>query len=156
MPKRMIPDDDDEVEIVSTSFDIPRTGSASAGSSSNPYMLDFDSPQKTKARATKPRTEKQTVALPTTNLSIAAPDSHPYSYPAKPAPPVSHGRATNLDAPPPAKKQRKKKADPNAPVPEKRGAMFKKACPKNVLDRVDRVMSQRCVLWPTRLITICH
>lgn len=28
-------------------------------------------------------------------------------------------------------------------VPEKRGAIFKKACPKNILDRVARVKSQR-------------
>jgi hypothetical protein len=31
----------------------------------------------------------------------------------------------------------------DAPLPEKRGAIFKKACPKNILDRVARVMSQR-------------
>ncbi|KAG6852372.1 hypothetical protein C0991_000279 [Blastosporella zonata] len=37
----------------------------------------------------------------------------------------------------------RKKADPNAPKPEKRGAIFKKSCPKNILDRVERVMSQR-------------
>ena len=40
-------------------------------------------------------------------------------------------------------KSRKKKLDPDAPTPEKRGAVFKKTCPKNILDRVDRVMSQR-------------
>ena len=45
---------------------------------------------------------------------------------------------------PQPKRQRKAK-DPDAPVPEKRGAMFKKACPKNILDRVERVMAQRCV-----------
>ncbi|RDB22884.1 hypothetical protein Hypma_009779 [Hypsizygus marmoreus] len=37
----------------------------------------------------------------------------------------------------------RKKADPNAPKPEKRGAIFKKSCPKNILERVERVMSQR-------------
>jgi hypothetical protein len=31
----------------------------------------------------------------------------------------------------------------NATSPEKRGAIFKKSCPKNILDRVARVMSQR-------------
>ena len=41
-----------------------------------------------------------------------------------------------------AKKQRKTK-DPNQPQPEKRGAILKKRCPKNILERVDRVMSQR-------------
>ena len=45
---------------------------------------------------------------------------------------------------PPAKRQRKQK-DPDANQPEKRGAIFKKACPKNILDRVDRVMGQRYV-----------
>ncbi|TDL21594.1 hypothetical protein BD410DRAFT_724161 [Rickenella mellea] len=43
---------------------------------------------------------------------------------------------------PPAKRARKKK-DPDVPEPEKRGAIFKKACPKNILERVDRVISQR-------------
>ncbi|KAG5652310.1 hypothetical protein H0H81_005460 [Sphagnurus paluster] len=37
----------------------------------------------------------------------------------------------------------RKKADPDAPKPEKRGAIFKKSCPKNILDRVERVMLQR-------------
>ncbi|KAH7930785.1 hypothetical protein BV22DRAFT_999663 [Leucogyrophana mollusca] len=44
--------------------------------------------------------------------------------------------------PHPAKKQRKKKVT-SEPQPEKRGAMFKKKCPQNILERVDRVMSQR-------------
>jgi hypothetical protein len=43
---------------------------------------------------------------------------------------------------PPLKKSRKK-ADPNAPQVEKRGAIFKKKCPQNILERVERVMSQR-------------
>ncbi|KAG6867275.1 hypothetical protein C0993_005057 [Termitomyces sp. T159_Od127] len=37
----------------------------------------------------------------------------------------------------------RKKADPDAPQPEKRGAIFKKSCPQNILERVERVMSQR-------------
>lgn len=44
-----------------------------------------------------------------------------------------------------AKRLRKDK-DPqsaDATLPEKRGAMFKKSCPKNILDRVGRVKSQR-------------
>jgi len=49
-----------------------------------------------------------------------------------------------LDTPPrPTAKKPRKKADPDAPQPEKRGALFKKKCPKNILDRVDRVISQR-------------
>lgn len=46
---------------------------------------------------------------------------------------------------PPLKKLRKK-ADPNAPQPEKRAAIFKKKCPQNILDRVERVMTQRRVV----------
>ena len=46
--------------------------------------------------------------------------------------------------PPPAKRQRKRK-DPNAPEEEKRGAIFKKKAPQNILDRVYRVMEQRYV-----------
>ncbi|KAJ7673593.1 hypothetical protein B0H17DRAFT_1161807 [Mycena rosella] len=40
----------------------------------------------------------------------------------------------------PAKKGCKKAAEA---TPEKRGAIFKKKCPKNILDRVERVMTQR-------------
>lgn len=50
----------------------------------------------------------------------------------------------HLDSPPKPKRQRKAK-DLDAPAPEKRGAVFKKKCPQNILDRVERVMSQRCV-----------
>lgn len=51
---------------------------------------------------------------------------------------------------PPAKKQRKGKGKhvdgaEDAEEPEKRGAVMKKRCPKNILERVDRVISQRCV-----------
>ncbi|EGN95907.1 hypothetical protein SERLA73DRAFT_187179 [Serpula lacrymans var. lacrymans S7.3] len=46
---------------------------------------------------------------------------------------------------PPAKRRRKKK-DPNDTQPEKRGATFKKKCPQNIMDRVNRVMSQRFFL----------
>ncbi|KAJ3477870.1 hypothetical protein NLI96_g10165 [Meripilus lineatus] len=60
-------------------------------------------------------------------LDLTPPPSPP------PAPPPSL---------PPAKKQRQKK-DPNEAAPEKRGAAFKKKCPKNILERVERVISQR-------------
>jgi hypothetical protein len=46
---------------------------------------------------------------------------------------------------PPAKKKARRTTDPGAPQEEKRGAVFKKGCPKNILDRVDRVIEQRCV-----------
>ena len=134
MSKRLLDDEDDEVEIVSSSFDAPGFGPTVAGSSFN-----FDSPPKRKSRRPRAKQDARTF-IPST---IAPPDPHPYSYPSKPAPSVPQNMATSSKAQPPAKKQRKKKADPDAPVPEKRGAMFKKACPKNILDRVDRVMSQR-------------
>jgi hypothetical protein len=139
----MLPDDDDEVEIVSTSFDTPAAGTLAAGSSSNPYMLNLHSPQKLKPSTRKPRAKKDIPAVHPARPSIAAYDPHPYSYPAKLGPPVPQMQAANTEAPPAAKKQRKKKADPDAPVPEKRGAIFKKKCPNNILERVDRVMSQR-------------
>ncbi len=42
-----------------------------------------------------------------------------------------------------AKRLRKDPQSSDVSLPEKRGAMFKKSCPKNILDRVARVMSQR-------------
>lgn len=57
------------------------------------------------------------------------------------------GSSTNplvIDSPPKPKRQRKAK-DPDAPAPEKRGAIFKKKCPQNIIERVERVMQQRCV-----------
>jgi hypothetical protein len=50
-------------------------------------------------------------------------------------------------SPPRAKRLRKDPhKDPQSSgvsLPEKRGAIFKKSCPKNILDRVARVKSQR-------------
>ncbi|EMD38028.1 hypothetical protein CERSUDRAFT_134570 [Gelatoporia subvermispora B] len=40
--------------------------------------------------------------------------------------------------------------DPDALAPEKRGAVFKKKCPKNILERLDRVISQRFFLVDRR------
>ncbi|KAF7976507.1 hypothetical protein HWV62_6313 [Athelia sp. TMB] len=75
-----------------------------------------------------------------TSYTIMPPDANPFSYP--PAPAQVHEPQASQ---PPAKKKKKGKgkSDPDAPVPEKRGAIFKKACPKNIMERVDRVMSQR-------------
>lgn len=66
------------------------------------------------------------------------------SYPAAPVP----GASSNppVASKPAAKRQRKAK-DPDAPAPEKRGAIFKKACPKNIIERVERVMQQRSVMF---------
>lgn len=63
------------------------------------------------------------------------------------------GSASNpiaIDSPPKPKRARKTK-DPNAPVPEKRGAMFKKACPQNIMERAMRVRTQRCGFSDRRL-----
>ncbi|OCH92261.1 hypothetical protein OBBRIDRAFT_886411 [Obba rivulosa] len=65
------------------------------------------------------------------------------------------GSASNpiiLDSPPkapPAKRARKKK-DPDTPQSEKRGAITRKKCPKNILERLDRVISQRFFLVDRR------
>lgn len=45
----------------------------------------------------------------------------------------------------------KKRATKKAPV-EKRGARVRSQCPKNILERVDRVMSQRFVRCSFKLI----
>jgi len=58
------------------------------------------------------------------------------------------GKLSSQTAPSsPAKKARKGKGKhvDSVEEPEKRGAIMKKKCPKNILERVDRVMSQRCV-----------
>lgn len=41
------------------------------------------------------------------------------------------------------KKSRSDPQDSDGTAPEKRGKIFKKSCPKNILERVARVMSQR-------------
>ncbi|KAG6810111.1 hypothetical protein H0H92_013253 [Tricholoma furcatifolium] len=40
----------------------------------------------------------------------------------------------------------RKKTDSDRSKPEKRGARFKASCPQNIMERVDRVMSQRALL----------
>lgn len=62
--------------------------------------------------------------------------------------PVPKSRLLNLldaheeDEKPKVKRARKEK-DPSKPPPEKRAARFKKACPQSILDRVERVLTQR-------------
>ena len=68
---------------------------------------------------------------------------YPYASGAAAAAPGSSNNPIELDSPPKAKRQRKAK-DPDALAPEKRGAIFKKVCPKNIIERVERVMGQRC------------
>jgi hypothetical protein len=60
--------------------------------------------------------------------------------------PVTKQNKTSTIGPetPKRKRQRKTKdVDLDAPVPEKRNAIFKKKCPQNILERVERVISQR-------------
>ncbi|KAI0320361.1 hypothetical protein OF83DRAFT_1053226 [Amylostereum chailletii] len=90
------------------------------------------------------------------------PAPHAYDYPPtasgayapSPAPAPKRQRTSVLSqldapvAPEPStarqKPQRAKKAkNADGPVPEKRLARFKKACPQNIMERVERVMSQR-------------
>lgn len=46
------------------------------------------------------------------------------------------------------KKTRKDSDFEAPPAPEKRGAIFKKRCPKNIIERAERVISQRCAFEP--------
>ena len=64
------------------------------------------------------------------------------------APPGSSSNPIPLDSPPakaPAKKRQRKAKDPDAPVPEKRLAIMKRKCPQNILERLERVQTQRRV-----------
>ncbi|KAJ7183772.1 hypothetical protein C8R46DRAFT_984978 [Mycena filopes] len=79
-----------------------------------------------------------------TNSSPVTPKTTPKA-PNTTTPVASASQPALETAPKPAKKTRPKKgdaADAAAPV-EKRAAMFKKKCPQNILDRVERVMTQR-------------
>ena len=70
--------------------------------------------------------------------TVPAPSTSRYPY----ASSQGYG-ASSSNSQPAAKKARKAK-DPSAPAPEKRGAIFKKACPKAILERAERVAVQRC------------
>ncbi|KAF8070819.1 hypothetical protein FPV67DRAFT_1488842 [Lyophyllum atratum] len=70
-------------------------------------------------------------APPTMPVQVAHPSRPTRAYP-EPGP-----------SQPPKPSRSRKKADTDQPPTEKRGAIFKKSCPKNILDRVERVMSQR-------------
>lgn len=90
----------------------------------------------------------QAKAVPSPAMNVSVP---PSSSPPQPSGSTSAFQLPLNDSPaPPAKRGRggrKKAADAGspAPKPEKRGAIFKKKCPQNILDRVERVMTQRCV-----------
>ncbi|KAG6911411.1 hypothetical protein DXG01_016508 [Tephrocybe rancida] len=52
-------------------------------------------------------------------------------------------RASQVSYAPQPTQAAKPRKNADAPKPEKRGARYKVSCPKNILDRVERVMSQR-------------
>ncbi|KAI0664601.1 hypothetical protein C8Q70DRAFT_1987 [Cubamyces menziesii] len=93
-----------------------------------------------------PPRKRKAVEDPYLDSGIPAASSG-YGYAAKYTPVAgSSNNPIVLDSPPakkPAAKRQRKTKDPNAPVPEKRGAIFKKACPQNIIERVRRVMEQR-------------
>jgi hypothetical protein len=111
------------------------------------YATAEDSPPPPKAasKGKKPRAPRGKKAAAAPALEPALP------------PPVAASQAgpSSSQFPPPApvRKARKgkQKADPNAEAegqPEKRQAQFKPRCPQNILDRVQRVMTQRFVFFP--------
>jgi hypothetical protein len=74
------------------------------------------------------------------NSTVSDDTGHPSSSQG----PVHSSSSTHPYGEPPAKKGRKAEgANPAAPAPEKRGARVRSSCPKAIMDRVDRVMSQR-------------
>lgn len=76
--------------------------------------------------------------MPVGKKRKSAPDEDAYGPSSQQQPSQSHPRTVS----PKSKKPRKGPQSSDA-TPEKRGAMFKKSCPKNIQDRVARVMSQR-------------
>ncbi|KAF8801681.1 hypothetical protein BYT27DRAFT_7235662 [Phlegmacium glaucopus] len=67
------------------------------------------------------------------------------SQPATSAAVMPEAGPSQTATPPPKKRQKKAApaADASGSEPEKRGAVFKSKCPQNILDRVERVMTQR-------------
>ncbi|CDO72916.1 hypothetical protein BN946_scf185002.g101 [Trametes cinnabarina] len=94
-----------------------------------------------------PPRKRKAIEDPYADWASTAAGSSNYAYTGLSYAPVASGSSTavGVDAPPkkPVAKRQRKAKDPNAPVPEKRGAIFKKACPQNIIERVKRVMEQR-------------
>ncbi|KAF7335749.1 hypothetical protein MVEN_02230600 [Mycena venus] len=101
------------------------TLSASSQQQAGPSEIDALPPAK------KPRQEP---------IITSKPAPSPYS---NPIPVASSSQTPILSQSTPAKKTRPKAGDLPAATPEKRGAVFKKKCPQNILDRVERVRTQR-------------
>ena len=104
--------------------------------------------QRTKTRTARGK-NSSTAIVPTASApippAIAGPSVYPQAQAGSSQPSVSA----------PAKRGRKKKAvaDSDEPEPEKRRARFKPSCPQNIMDRVERVRSQRCVEFISELIS---
>ncbi|KAA1468285.1 hypothetical protein DENSPDRAFT_833540 [Dentipellis sp. KUC8613] len=110
------------------------------------YDLGYSHTYPTKPEPAPPRATTSSQPQPTpAAISKVTPTYQSVSKTAPPVPPQPRIPSASQPAPtqePPAKRQRKTK-DPNAPVPEKRLGRIRKSCPQNILERVDRVMSQR-------------
>ena len=102
--------------------------------------------QRTKTRTARGR-NSSTAIVPTVSAPIPPAIAGPSVYP--------QAGSSQPSVSAPAKRGRKKKAvaDSDEPEPEKRRARFKPSCPQNIMDRVERVRSQRCVEFVSELIT---
>jgi hypothetical protein len=101
---------------------------------------DTAPPKKTRA----PRKKK--VADPAEAVSVPMPQAGPsqQAVPIQQAGPSQQAGPGPSRPPAPVKRGRKKKVDDGGQSePEKRKAQFKPRCPQNILDRVERVMTQR-------------
>ncbi|KAJ7210694.1 hypothetical protein GGX14DRAFT_624755 [Mycena pura] len=114
-----------------------------AGSSSSPPKASSlgaasdGSPPTKRPRHTvahTPNAPSSSYPISTSSLLQAAPSSY---YPEPSA------TGASVPASLPAKKSRRKAAGKSTEPPEKRLAVLKKKCPQNILDRVERVMTQR-------------
>ncbi|KAJ3548010.1 hypothetical protein NMY22_g1441 [Coprinellus aureogranulatus] len=144
----------------------PSSSQASAGPSSQPPIdVETSSPTKRARRALPtewldnapepepapipktPTTKRRAKASPTKAVELPPmPMPFPSMYAqdeAGPSSSLAYAAAipSSSQLSVPAKRGRKKK-DPNAPVPEKRQAMFKKHCPQNIMERLERVRTQ--------------
>jgi hypothetical protein len=118
----------------------------------NPLPSVEDMPPPKRTRTNPPRSVRTTISqLPAKTTKAPAVKKTRASRAKKSRQPttsaVPEAGASQIAAPPP-KKGRKKAApaaDASGSQPEKRGADFRPNCPQNILDRQERVMTQRCV-----------
>lgn len=142
-----------------------------AGSSNNPIALDSP-PTKKQRTTTTPAKASMKASVPVSATQPTPSSAYAYTYPYSQASlsgassqPVPSAVSTSIripaagsssqPAPTPARgkgkgagKGKGKNKDPDAPVPEKRQAIMKKKCPQNIMERLERVTTQRYVhLW---------